>query len=397
MDGAMISCPSAATLRRLSGRKWSRYPADVLPAWIADMDFSPAPAVRSALAEAVELGDFGYGPPASESGVPEAFALRAMRRWRWDVDPGDVLLSPDVVCALANCIEALTEPGDAVLVQTPAYPPLTNSVRAGGRRLVEQPLGEGGLCVDALAETFRKENVRLMLLCHPHNPTGATFDSGSLSALAALAAERDVIIVSDEVHADLVYPPLRHAPFASVAGDAASRCVTLTSASKAYNIAGLRLAVCIAGDARLRGRLAALPATRWSAFSTLGVRATRAAWSEEGDMWLDACIDALGERRTQLAGMLEAGCPGVYWRPPDAGYLAWLDCRGLGLGADPAAFFLERARVALSSGPEFGRPGAGFARLNFATSASILDEIVSRMGRALASRPQADAQRSRRR
>jgi cystathionine beta-lyase len=371
----MIETPAPEALRLRTGRKWAAARPDVLPAWIADMDFMPAPAIRHTLEEAVRLGDFGYGPAAMVSKLPEAFAAWSERRWSWRVDPADAMVMPDVVGGIANCIEALTEPGDAILLQTPAYPPLLGSVRAAGRTLIEQVIDRGPIDFDALDILLGRHRVRMLLLCHPHNPLGRVFDEAELRAIAALAERHDLIIVSDEVHADLTFPGLPHAPFAPFAP---ARTVTLNAPSKAFNVAGLRAAICVAPP-RLRALLAALPPTRWSAFSTLGVRAALAAWSDEGAAWLEACLAHLLAMRDRIRERLP---PSIGYDPPDASYLAWLDCRALGLD-DPAGFFLERARVQLSPGPDFGAPGAGHVRLNFATSAEILDEILERMARAL--------------
>lgn len=374
-------------MRARLGRKWSTVPADVLPAWIADMDLLPAASIRDSLAQALALGDLGYGPPGARTGVPEAFARWSARRWDWEIDPAWVRLSPDVVGALANCVEALSSAGEAVLVQTPIYPPFRSLVRAGGRRLVEHSLDGGGhMDLDGLQRVLRRERVRLLLLCNPHNPTGRCFSAEELARLGELAIAHDLVVVSDEVHADLVYAPYHHRPFASLGEPVARRTVTLNSASKAFNLAGLRTAVCVASDPELRRRLDALPATRWSAFSTLGVRAALAAWSDEGEAWLDACVDHLDRMRRLLGERLARDLPAIGWTPPQAGYLAWLDCRGLGLGREPEGFFLEHARVALSAGLDFGAPGAGHARLNFATSPEVLNAILDRMAEALARR-----------
>lgn len=190
-------------------------------------------------------------------------------------------------------------------------------------------------------------------------------------------------MVSDEVHADLVFRGQRHLPFASLSPDAAARTVTLNSPSKAFNVAGLRLAVAAAGDGGLRAHLKALPASRWTTFSTLGVRAALAAWSDEGEEWLEACVARLEANRELIGRRLAAERPGVGFVAPEASYLAWLDFTALGLD-DPAAFLLDRARVALSPGAEFGAPGKGHARLNFATSQAMLNEILDRLVRALA-------------
>lgn len=378
-----VETPHLDTLRQRRGRKWSRYAPDVIPAWIADMDFLPAPSIHATLLEAVLAGDLGYGPIAELSGIPESFSAWALRRWRWRLDPEAVLVMPDVVGGIANSIEALTEPGDAILVQTPIYPPFLAGVRKSHRRLVAASLIDGAIDFDALESVIAREKVRMLLLCNPHNPTGRCFTSGELGRIAALVREHRVLVVSDEVHADLVYDGHRHIPFASLAPEVASITVTLNAASKAFNIAGLRAAVCVAEDPELRARLRALPSQRWAPFSTLGVRASLAAWSNEGEQWLLACVAHLQRMRDLIIEQLPIRCPGIRCVKPEAGYLAWLDCRELGLAVEPADFFLAQARVALSPGNEFGPPGESHARLNFATSESILEQIVARMADSL--------------
>lgn len=378
----MIVVPDQAGLRARSGRKWGNHPADVIPAWIADMDLMPAPAIAETLAEAVRLGDFGYAMAGDLGGIPEAFARWAARRWDWQVDPADMIVMPDVVGGIANCIEALTGPGDAVLVQTPAYPPLLGSVRIAGRQLIEHPLVDGMTDFADLERVVAAQRVRMILFCHPHNPSGHCFRRAELETLARIAREHGVTIVSDEVHADLTFAGHKHIPFATIAPEIT---VTLNAPSKAFNLAGLRTAVCVASG-ELRTRLKALPPTRWTAFSTLGARAALAAWSDAGEAWLIDCVAYLQRRRDRLLRTLSRDCPIIGFAPPEAGYLAWLDCRALGLD-DPARFFLDSARVALSPGLDFGAPGRGFARLNFATSDVILDEIVARMAASLSAAP----------
>jgi cysteine-S-conjugate beta-lyase len=382
MSAPLVEIPSLETLRRHRGRKWSTHRSDVLPAWIADMDMLPAPSIRFALRMAVEEGDLGYGPTANRSGIGEGFAAWALHRWQWRVEADAIMVMPDVVSGLANCIEALTARGDGVLVQTPIYPPILSCIANSGRRVVACASVGGSIDFTALEAAIREHGPRMFILCNPHNPTGRCFTRTELSRLAALAADYDLDVVSDEIHADLVHPGHRHIPFASLSAQAASRTVTLNSASKAFNIAGLRCAVSVAQGARLRRRLASLPPQRWTAFSTLGVRAALAAWTETGEAWLTACVAHLTRMRDHLERRLAAELPAIRYTPPQAGYLAWLDCRELRLGRAPAEFFLERARVALSPGSEFGEPGHGFVRLNFATSQDILDRILDRMIKA---------------
>ncbi len=369
--------PELSVLRLRTGRKWSRDGEDVLPAWIADMDFQPAAVIRDALLEAIACGDLGYGPTGERSGVPEAFAVWAARRWAWKVDPGDVMVMPDIATGVSNCIDALTAPGDAVVVQVPAYPPLMDGVRQAGRRLITSPIDVSSAGVEALTEAVRRERPTLLILCNPHNPTGRVFLEHELRDLANLAATANLTVISDEVHADLTLDGRRHVPFASLGPEISSRTVTLNSPSKAFNIAGLRTAVCVA-ETRLRTPLAALGSDRWTAFSTMGLRAARAAWSERGAEWLADCIVHLERMRALIDARLRS-LPGMTWLPPEASYLAWVNCRELRLKESPASFFQREAQVALAPGEEFGAGGEGFVRLNFATSEAILREVLDRM------------------
>jgi cysteine-S-conjugate beta-lyase len=380
----IVETPDIDTLRRRRGRKWSRYPADVLPAWIADMDFLPAPIIRETLIEALDGGDLGYGPPADASGLPESFASWALRRWQWRIEPSAVLVMPDVVGGIANCIEALTDPGDAILVQTPIYPPFLNNVRSSGRKLVTSALVGTEIDFDDVKAALVEHKVRMIMLCNPHNPSGRCFTAQELNRLATLAIEHGALVMSDEVHSDLVYAGQRHIPFASLGDDVADLTVTLNSASKAFNIAGLRAAVSVAQGAELQRRLRALPSHRWTPFSSLGIRASLAAWSDAGEEWLTACVQHLQGLRDRWIRRVPALCKGISCAEPQAGYLAWFDCRGLSLQVEPADYFLEHARVALSPGNEFGLPGLGHVRLNFATSEAMLEQILQRMARACA-------------
>jgi cystathionine beta-lyase len=226
-----------------------------------------------------------------------------------------------------------------------------------------------------------------MILCHPHNPTGHVFARPELEHVAEIAARHDLVVISDEVHADLVHAPHGHVPFESLGPDVAARTITVTSASKAFNLAGLRWAIVHAGYPAMRSVLDALPAHYLGAANVMAVEATATAWTA-GDAWLDAVLDVLDENRHALCDLLATHLPGVRYTPPEATYLAWLDCRDLGLGDDPTATFRERG-VAVSPGPQFGIEGSGFARLNFATSPAILAQTVA----AMAGTPRRDHRR----
>lgn len=373
-------------LRSLTSVKWTRYAPDVLPAWVADMDLPPAQPVLDAVRALVERGDFGYNFDAVQR-LPEVFAERQHQRYGWRPDTERLRVFCDVMQAVQAALWLTTEPGDGVVVFTPVYPPFLNSVRDTGRRIVDCPLdpAEGWRLDPERLVAAIDDRTRVILLCNPHNPTGRVFDDGELSAIAEVAERHDLLVVSDEIWADLTYPEAGFRPFAALGEGAASRTLTLNAASKAFNVAGLRCAVAHVGDARVAEGLAALPDHLLGAVGSPGAEATLAAWTG-GDEWLAAAVRHLKSQRDHLATRLAAELPEVGFALPQATYLAWLDLRELGLGDNPAAWLLENARVALSPGLDFGEHGRGFARLNFATTRVVLDEIVDRIVTAVRSR-----------
>jgi len=362
-------------LRRRRSSKWVEHPPDVLPAFVAEMDVALAEPVRDALVEAIELGDLGYTEPGR---VFESFAAFAERRLGWSPEPARMRLVPDVMAAIVEVLRVLTAPGDGVVITSPVYPPFFDGITEAQRRVVEVPLAAGELDLDGLDAAFAA-GARALLLCSPHNPTGRVLDRWRLEDVAALAARRDVLVIADEIHAPLTLPGAVHTSFAAL-GD--SRSVVVTSASKAFNLPGLKCAIAVAGSDAVARELDRLPAELRYRAGLLGVIASEAAF-EHGDAWLDELLAALDANRGRLAALLAQHLPAIGYRPPDASYLAWLDCRELGLGDDPAAAFLARGRVALEPGLRFGAPGRGFARLNFGTSEALLSEAVRRMAAAL--------------
>jgi cystathionine beta-lyase len=369
-------------LRARRSAKWVTYPEDVLPAWVAEMDFPLATPIRDVLLRAVKQHDCGYPHLA---GLGEAFAGFAAERFGWSVDPGRVWLVPDVMSGIAGLLAVLTSPGDRVVVNQPVYPPFFSTITDGGRVVVNAPLAASfrgwELDLDALERAFA-DGAAAYLLCNPHNPTGRVFTREELVHVAVLADRHGVLVLADEIHAPLTLPGADHTPYVTLGDEAARHSLTLASASKAWNIAGLKCAVVVAGSApgaELGGRLP--QSLRYHA-GHLGVLASIAAFTEGGP-WLDGLLHRLDANRHLLHDLLGRALPDVRYVVPEAGYLAWLDCRKLGLGDDPSAVFLERGRVALSSGPMFGAEGRGFARLNFGTSSALLGEAVARMARAL--------------
>jgi cystathionine beta-lyase len=286
---------------------------------------------------------------------------------------------------VALAVHHLTAPGDGVVLHTPAYPPFLELIAATERRLVQVPAVDSPdrfvwdydeLDDRLTAAAGAPGAARLWILCHPHNPTGRVFDRNELDRIAELAARHELLVVSDEIHAELVHSGAGHVPFASLGPDVASRTITLSSPSKAFNLAGLRWAILHAGHLGFHDELRALPPHYLGVPNLLAVEATDAAWTE-GSEWLAAVLAVLDGNRRLLAELLAERLPRVVYHPPEATYLAWLDCRALELGDDPATTFRQRG-VELSPGPRFGDPGRGFARLNFATSPAVLEEIVRR-------------------
>ena len=377
--------PPMSWLRAKRGVKWQRPGPSQLPVWVADMDFPVAPVIRSAIIDAVERGDLGYPDWPAPHPLAEPFANRMKRRFDWNPDPAHVRGLTDVIQGLQIVLDLATEPGDGVVLQEPNYRPFRTAVPGVQRRAVQlHVLADGDtwrLDLDRLNRELFAEAARVLLLVNPHNPTGRVLRRDELEALADIAARHDLLVVTDEIHADLVYSPAAHIPFASLGPDVAARTVTLTSATKAFNIAGLRTAVAHIGPAWLRERWDAEPPDLFGAAGVLGVEATLAAWSGGGE-WLDEAVAHLHRNRDRLMNGL-ARVEGVRMRAPEASYLAWVDCSGARPGIDVAALLRDEVALYTSPGPDYGGP-PDWVRLNFAMSTTLLDDMISRVARAMA-------------
>ncbi len=375
---------SEAVLRQRTGEKWHHHPPDVLPLWVADMDYPVAEPIRRRLQRALDVGDTGYPLHPRPTKLPALFAERAERRYGWSVEPRRVELVSEVVQGMYVAITQFSAPGQGVIVQTPIYAPFLSAVKELGRTLLENPLRETAagyaLDVDGLREQAAR--ARILLLCNPHNPTGRVLRREELEAIARIAVEHDLLVVADEIHADLVYRGGRHIPFASVSAEAEARTITLTAGSKAFNIAGLRVGLAIFGSDALKRSFLGFERHLRGGLGGLGILALEAAWTH-ADPWLDEVLPYLEANRDFVAQFVRSELPGVRHFAPEGTYLAWLDCRALELRPSPQRFFLERAKVGLSDGPTFGTPGAGFVRLNFATSRTLLTRALEQMAEAL--------------
>lgn len=379
-----VSIGSSASADRLrssrSSLKWTRYPPDVLPLFVAEMYFPVSERVQDALVERVRASDLGYIDSAGP--LAGVFAEFAAERWSWALDPAAVRVATDVSVGIVETLRYAVEPHSAVVVTSPVYPPFFELIEEAEHRVVDVPMVERTtgweLDLDAIEAAFAA-GARAMLLCSPHNPLGLVHPRATLLALAELAARFDVLVISDEVHAPLTHGGVEFVPFLAVSGEARAVCVT--SASKAWNLAGTKCAVVVAEEPRSLAALDRFPPEVANRASILGLHANIAAYRDTE--WLDATVTRIMQNDALLASLLRRRLPVVHYRRPAASYLGWLDFRDAGLGIDPAERVLVEARVALNSGPAFGAAGRGHARINIACQPAVLEEAVDRMAAAL--------------
>ncbi|HET7327131.1 MAG TPA: aminotransferase class I/II-fold pyridoxal phosphate-dependent enzyme [Nocardioidaceae bacterium] len=363
-----------------SSVKWRAYPPDVLPAWVAEMDARPCAPVVEAVTAALRRGDTGY--PWVRP-FEDAFTGFAKRRWGWAPEPGPVVA--DVMIGIAELLHVLTPTDGAVVLSPPCYDSFYGFVASVRRRLVTAPLSRRGgadhrLDPEALDRAFADAGPgSAYVLCNPQNPTGTVHTADELATLARIAGRRGVTVISDEIHAPLVQPGTTYTPYLAV--PEAARGIAVVSASKAWNLAGLKAAMVVPGP-EARDAVGALHEVVTHGANHLGVIAQTAAYAE-GEAWLDQLLGEVADRRALLARLLAERLPAVVPTPAQATYLAWLDCRGLGL-ADPAEVFLERGRVAVSAGTLYDPAATGWVRFNLATSAEVVTEAVARMAAAVA-------------
>ena len=368
-------------LRRRQSYKWRAFAPDVIPAFVAEMDFATATAVVAALEEALEIGDTGYA--WNDPALGGAFARFAQMRYGWAPDPANVAAIPDVMAGVVEVLRLICRPGDGVVVNTPVYPPFFTHIEEAGCRVVEAPLVRSGARheLDDASLDRALSDARVYLLCNPHNPTGRVFTPAELERVATLAERRGVVVLADEIHAPLVLPGAVHTPFLSLGHPAVARSLAFVSASKAWNLPGLKCAQLVAAPT-MRHVIERLSEDFTFRTGHLGVLASIAAYRHGGD-WLDNLLDVLDGNRALMRRLLADLLPSVVYDPPEGGYLGWLDCSALDLSPDPATAFLERGRVAVRAGPDFGTGGEGFVRVTMGTPPSLLTQIVERMALAV--------------
>ncbi|GAA4284790.1 aminotransferase class I/II-fold pyridoxal phosphate-dependent enzyme [Brevibacterium daeguense] len=374
---------SAEELRARGSLKWTTYP-DTLGAFIAEADFGTAPAVHRALAELQQAELFTYAPPAMTRDMAAATAEFCARRFGWEVPPAQVAAVPDVITAFAATIDIFTEPGAPVVLPTPAYMPFFRVAPLHGREVREVPMlrTDSGWEIDFDAVDAAMTPGALLVVCNPHNPIGKVYTGQELEHISELVERHSGRVFADEIHAPLVYEAGSHIPYASVSEAAARHAITSTSASKAFNIPGLKCAQIIFSNAADLARYREFGEFVSHSTAVPGIVANTAAY-RDGDAWLAEQIAYLDDNRRLLGDLLAQHLPEAKWVMPQGTYISWIDLRDCQLPQGPAEFFREQAGVVLTDGRECGQVGAGHVRLNFATPRPILAEIVERMGTAL--------------
>lgn len=377
----MINSPDR---RKTDSIKWGVFGEDVLPLWIADMDFTSPPEVIEALKKRVEHGVFGYG--LDSSSLKDLLIERMRSGYNWKISRDDILFIPGVISGFNVVCQAVVQPGQSILIQTPVYPPFFTVPGNAGAKSVFNEIklnGEGRYAVnlDAFEQSITADT-RCFMLCNPHNPIGRVYTQEELSGMAEICLRHHLVICADEIHCDLVYSGHRHTPIASLDPVIAANTVTLMAPSKTYNIPGLECSVLICTNPELRQKIEKTRRGLLGWVNIMGMTAAEAAY-REGGAWLAEVLGLLESNRDFLYDYLEKNLPQIKMVKPEATYLAWLDCRDLNLPLSPQKFFLERAKVALNDGADFGEPGQGFVRLNFACSRATLIAALERMAAAI--------------
>ena len=387
MSDQQFSAHNLAELHTHRSEKWRGFADDVLPLPVAEMDFPVAEPIKALLTEMVAHSDLGYLGPIPELGL--GFKKFAAERWNWDVDEKQVRAATDVGVAVVEILRVFTKPGDSILISSPVYHNFYTWINETKLTLVDAPFERTGdeatnpwvINWDSIEKAYAS-GIKVHLLCSPHNPLGFIYTKQDLLKIVALAKKHNVLVISDEIHAPLTFPGETFVPMLTLGADAESVSVTVTAASKGWNIAGLKCAIIISQNTEMNSKLANLaPAMHYRA-SLLGGFATAVAFADSG-VWLDTVIAQLDHNRHLIKKLLAEKLPTVRYHIPQNSYLAWLDLDSLHLGADPSVTLLEKGRVAFNPGHSYGKQCDQYVRLNFATSPEIITEAIDRIARAI--------------
>ena len=378
-----IEALSLAEMRTHRSEKWRGFPSDVLPLFVAEMDFPVAKPIQDILIEMVSHSDMGYLSSIPELG--KAFAGFTKRRWNWEVAPEQVRLCTDVGVGMVEVLRVTTQPGDKVLVNSPIYQNFYNWIKETKVELIDVPFIQDGLNWSLDFEAIEKvyaAGLKVHAICHPHNPLGRIFTRNELTKIADLAKQYGVTVISDEIHAPLTFPGKEFVPFLAASQNAAEVGICVTSASKAFNIAGLKSALIVSQTKEKHELLAKMPVSVHFRSSILGAFAAVEAFNK-CDEWLDGALATIESNAHYLRTLLETHLPAAKYKIPECSYLAWIDVSALSLGEDPCQVFLDKGRVAFNAGKIYGPSASQFIRINLATSESVLAEAVNRMVKSL--------------
>ncbi|WP_366923646.1 pyridoxal phosphate-dependent aminotransferase [Metallumcola ferriviriculae] len=379
LDRRGTSCLKWDSLKPFYGRD------DVLPMWVADMDFKAPPAVIEALSQRVQHGVFGY--TAQPDSYDDAVISWFDRRFNWRIQKEWLSFSPGVVTGLTISIRAFTHPGDKVIIQTPVYYPFYQVIKDNGCQVVENPLklehNRYLMDFEDLKKKAKDPEVKLLILCSPHNPVGRVWTKAELQELGDICINNDVMVVSDEIHCDVIYRDAKHIPFASISEKFAANSITTIATSKTFNLAGLKNSIIIIPNKKILSEFDNMSAKHRVGMNVFGMLATEMAYTE-GEEYLEQLIDYLSDNLNYLTDFIKQNIPGIKVIKPEGTYLVWLDCRELGMDRHQLdSFFINEAKVALNSGYGFGLAGAGFMRINIACPKPILQEGLTRIKNAV--------------
>jgi cysteine-S-conjugate beta-lyase len=366
--------------------KWGIFPDTVLPLWVADMDFRSAEPIVRRLKDRIDHGIFGYSRPSRN--LVRALQERMLRLYGWEIEEQEIIFLPGIVAGINIAIQAYSSAGEGVLAQPPVYFHFLRDPVQHGRTLQDPPLSQNGDRYEIDFDRFESAidgNTKIFILCNPHNPVGRVYTKPELETLADICLRHDLIICSDEIHCDLIYPPYRHIPIATLGKEIEDRTITLMAPSKTFNIAGLECGYAIIKSARLRKRWREISYGIVSGVNIAGHVAALAGL-EEGQEWLEQVLAYLQANRDYLSAFFREEISAIRMSAVEGTYLAWLDCRGAGIAGNPSEFFLKNAGVALNDGGEFGKGGENFVRLNFACPRTRLAEALDRMKNAFNSK-----------
>lgn len=389
MSDNNVVAPALSELLTHHSEKWRGFPSDVLPLPVMEMDFPVAQAIRDVLLEMVSHSDLGYLGTVPE--LAEGFESFCQVRWGWSIDKSQLRIAADVGVGVVEVLRVFTQPGDRILINSPVYQNFYSWIKETRLEIADVPFINTGsdsyeinpwtIDLDAVEKVYAS-GIKVHLLCSPHNPLGRVYSRDELSRIADMAKKYGVLVISDEIHSPLAYKEAPFIPFLGLNDTAREVGVTVTSASKGWNIAGLKSAIIISQDEAINEKLALMPPAVHFRSSILGAFASAAAF-KDGGMWLDSVINHLDQNRYMIKDLLSAKLPSVKYHIPNSSYVAWLDLSALDLGENPAQTLLERGKVAFNPGHIYGAQSAQFVRLNFATSPTIITEAIDRIVKSL--------------